>query len=145
VTPSAGRVLAIDHGDRRTGLAISDPLGFSAQPLVMLKERDEAQLVSQVAALAAEYDVALLLVGLPLNMNGTEGPRAVRARAFGEKLAAAAERPVEYLDERLTSRQAERVLAGRSRADRKRVGDVVAAQILLQTWLHLQGSRSQDP
>ncbi len=130
-----GRILAVDLGDRRTGLAISDALGVTAQPVETIREPDAELLLARIREIAAEREAGRIVVGLPLNMDGSEGPRAKRTRAFGEKLAAATDLPVEYIDERLTSVQAERALAGQPvRRKRERI-DVVAAQILLQTFL----------
>lgn len=133
--PLRGRVLAVDHGDRRTGLAISDALGITAQPLEAVREADEQKLLARIVELAAEREVERILVGLPLNMDGSEGPRARIARRFGERLAEETGLPVEFSDERLTSVQAGRVLAGRPGKRRRGDTDVVAAQIFLQGYL----------
>lgn len=128
-------ILAVDHGERRTGVAISDPLGFTAQPVELIEQPDRRLLIERVKHLVEEHHATKIVVGLPLNMDGSEGPRAEAVRGFGEALARATGLSVEYFDERLTSRQAERILAGRKRADKKKAGDVIAAQILLQCYL----------
>jgi putative Holliday junction resolvase len=116
-------------------VAISDPLGVSAQGVESIRESNAAALIARIAEIAAEREAGLIVVGLPLNMDGTEGDRAVKTRAFGGKLAEATGLEIEWLDERLTSQQADRILVGRSRAEKKRIQDVVAAQILLQCHL----------
>ena len=130
-----GRILAVDHGDRRSGVAISDPLGMSAQPLESIQQSHQQKLVARIAEIAAEREAVRILVGLPLNMDGSEGPRAAAARSFGASLAEATGLPVEFADERLTTVEAERVLAGQPRKVKRERTDVVAAQIFLQCYL----------
>jgi putative Holliday junction resolvase len=132
---SPTRVLAVDHGDRRTGLAISDPLGITAQPLDVIRERDQEMLVQRVADVAKSNQIGIILLGLPLSMDGSEGDRVKITRAFGDKLAALSGLPIEYLDERLTSKQAEQVMIGRKRREKRATADAIAAQILLQSFL----------
>jgi putative Holliday junction resolvase len=129
-----GRILGIDHGDARTGVAVSDPLGLTAQPREVLAERDRARLVEAVARIAEELDAKRIVVGLPVNMDGSEGRRARAAREFGARLARRVDCPVGFWDERLTSVQAERALRALPRRARAKV-DVVSAQIMLQGYL----------
>ena len=123
--------------------AVLDVAGGLVAFLGVLKrmdgQSDEKKLVSRIVEIAAERDAALILIGLPLNMDGSEGSRASLARNFGARLAAASGLPVEFADERLTSVQAERILAGRSRAARRKRADVVAAQLFLQCYLDRTG------
>ncbi len=130
-----GRILGIDHGDVRTGVAASDGLGLTAQPKEVIRERDMARTAARVAEIAREVEAAGVVVGLPVNMDGTEGPRAKKARKFGAKLEELLDVPVRFWDERLTSMQAERVLAGRGSRQRKAKVDVISAQIMLQSYL----------
>ncbi|MHC4502308.1 MAG: Holliday junction resolvase RuvX [Planctomycetota bacterium] len=140
VTPAtSGRTLGIDHGDVRTGVAVSDGLGLTAQPKELIRERDMAKAAARVAEIAREVDAAGVVVGLPVNMDGTEGPRAKKARRFGAKLGRLLDVPVRFWDERLTSMQAERALAGRGSRQRKAKVDVVSAQIMLQSYLDAKG------
>ncbi|MDX2154356.1 MAG: Holliday junction resolvase RuvX [Bryobacteraceae bacterium] len=137
---SPARILALDLGKRRIGLALSDPLGLTASGLETLVRTTLREDLARLSQLAAEREVARFLVGLPKNMNGTEGPAAARARAFAEKLAHTTGLPVDLWDERLTSVEAEELFKERGvRADRRR-GDVdrVAASILLQEYLDHQ-------
>ncbi len=130
------RVLGIDYGERRIGLALSDPLGLTAQPLQTLPNR-EGKTVAVLVELARAHGVARWVVGLPRHMSGGEGSKAAEARAFGDRLAAASGLPVEYADERLTTLAVQRMLAetGMSGAKKRAVTDKLAAALILQTWL----------
>ena len=131
------RILALDLGKKHIGMAISDPLGITAQGLPNLerttKRADLAELVRQIA----ERDVSLILIGNPLHMSGAEGRQSAAAREFGEALSARAGRPVRLWDERLTTVEASRVLRGSgiSIAKRARAVDRISAVILLQSYL----------
>jgi len=129
------RALGIDHGEARIGLAISDELGMLAHPLKTLDARGKP--IEEIAAIVAEKNIAIIVLGLPKNMNGSEGPAAEKARAFAEKLRAAISCPVKLWDERLTTTAAQRSLheAGRDVKKSRAVIDQAAAQILLQTYL----------
>lgn len=129
------RILGLDHGDVRTGVAASDGLGLTAQPREVIREKDTSKTAARVARIAREIEAAEVVVGLPVNMDGTEGPRARKARAFGAKLEEVLAVPVRFWDERLTSVQAERVLRGRGSRQRKAKVDVISAQIMLQSYI----------
>lgn len=135
------RTLALDYGERRIGVAISDPTGAIAQPLETIASTAGGRdALERIAELVRKHEVDQIVVGLPLHMNGRAGPEADRARAFGERVRARAGVAVDYLDERWTSLEAERVLdeAGvRKRKQRGRV-DPIAAALLLRTWLELR-------
>lgn len=134
----AGRVVALDLGSRRIGVAVSDSAGTLALPHgVIERSGDPGADRTAVARLVAEVEAACVVVGLPLSLDGTRGPSA---RAASDEAAALAERldiPVEVVDERFTTTSADRALAGagvRGRA-RRRVVDQVAASVILQAWL----------
>jgi len=131
------RILAVDLGARRIGLAVSDPLGLTAQGLPSLERGRDA--VGQVLEVCRDLGVGEVVVGLPLNMNGTRGPAAAAAERFAAELAARGGLPVVSWDERLSSVAVERVLvqAGVSRAKRRKRGliDRGAATVLLQAYL----------
>jgi len=131
-----GRVLALDPGSVRVGVAVSDPLRIIAQPHSSLEARDPGILES-IAALVTSLDVERIVVGLPLSLDGTEGPSAVQARKFAADVAAATNLEVELADERFSSVTAERSMieAGARRSERKGARDRVAAAIFLQTYL----------
>lgn len=141
------RIFGLDVGTRTVGVAISDALGMTAQPLTTLRRTGLRADLAELRRLAETHEVGQAVVGLPLNMDGTEGPSAVAARAFGEALARALDIPVEYQDERLSTVAAQRALleADVSRARRREVVDQVAAALILQTWLDTrQGNPTGD-
>jgi putative Holliday junction resolvase len=131
----SGRILGVDHGDAHTGVAVSDPLGITAQPHCAVHEKDAARAAERVAQIARALGAQQVVVGLPVNMNGTEGPRAKRARAFGGSLGRLLGFEVAYWDERLTTAQAGRALRGRRASQRRARIDVVSAQVMLQSYL----------
>jgi putative Holliday junction resolvase len=131
------RTLGLDVGTRRIGVALSDALGLTAQPLVTLPRRGTPQDCEALAALARRHQVGAVVVGLPLALSGAHGPQAQRVRVFaqavGERLAV----PVHMVDERFTTAQAQRALVAGdvSRRRRKQVVDQAAAQLILQGYL----------
>ena len=131
------RTAALDVGDARVGVAVSDELGVTAQGIGVITRVGGRRDLEALAALLAPYAPTRLLVGLPLNMNGSEGPQAAKVRAFAEKAAAHLALPVEFWDERLTTVAAERALleADVSRRRRREVIDQVAATLILQAYL----------
>lgn len=133
----AGRVLALDLGKRRIGLALSDELGVTAQGLETLERINIRKDLARLAELASEHNVTLILVGNPLHMDGREGRQAEHARDFGARLNAATGLPVEFWDERLTTVEAQRVLrqSGISIRKRAKAVDRLAAVILLESYL----------
>lgn len=140
------RIVGVDHGDRWFGLAICDGLQLIARPLEVV--RGEEATLLRLRELVEEEDVGELVVGLPLNMDGTEGPRARKVREFMERLEREFGLPVHPWDERLSSFEAEGYLREgglSSRKVRERV-DMVAAQILLQGFIdHRRRESSADP
>ena len=137
------RVLAVDPGTRRVGLALSDPGATIAQPLTSLPAEPVESLPQRLAECAKEYQAAELVVGLPRRMDGALGPEAVAARALAEDLRRLTGLRVTLVDERLTSAAAERALlaTGTKRARRKELSDQVAAALILQTYLDSAGAR----
>jgi putative Holliday junction resolvase len=136
-----GRVLAIDPGERRVGLAVSDPLGITAQGLETF-DRRHGDLVAHVEALARDYEITLIVIGNPLSMSGRESEGSTLARALAEALHTRLSLPVELWDERLSSAEAHRVLKG-SRVDKGTV-DRLSAVIILQGYLDAHSSRRDD-
>jgi len=133
------RYLGIDPGDARVGVAISDELGMLAHPLETIPVAS-VDPISRIAALAAEKNIAAIVVGVPRNMDGTFGPAAEKSKVFIEKLRAQVSCRVVPWDERLTTVSAQRALqeAGRNAKKQRAVIDQAAAQILLQGWLDAQ-------
>ena len=134
------RIMGLDVGSKTVGVAISDPLGFTAQGLEIIKIDEEEGVfgLERLADLVKTYKVEKFVVGLPKNMNNTSGPRVEASQAYGELLAERFGLPVDYQDERLTTVQAERMLveqADLSRQKRKKVIDKLAAQLILQNYL----------
>jgi putative Holliday junction resolvase len=131
------RVLALDHGTKRVGLAISDEMGMIAQPLTFLPAEPIARLFEGVKKVIAEKNVEQILVGIPRNMDGSYGPAAEKARKFIEQLKGTVTIPIRTWDERLTSAQANRdmIQGGLRREERKLKADQTAAAILLQSYL----------
>ena len=132
-----GRVLAIDLGERRMGLAVSDPLGLTAQGLPTVERRNRREDMNYLKSLARRHGVSAIIVGNPINMDGTAGPQSEAARQFASRLERHVELPVQLWDERLTSVEANRVLreGGLDHEDRARAVDQVAAVLLLQNFL----------
>jgi putative Holliday junction resolvase len=131
------RVAALDVGEARIGVAVSDELGITAQGIGVVRRVGGRRDLEALGELLAPYAPERLVVGLPLSMNGSEGPQAVKVRAFAERAAAHLGLPLEFQDERLTTVAAERALleADVSRRRRKDVVDKVAASLILQGWL----------
>lgn len=135
------RWMGIDHGDARIGIALSDRLGITSQAFTVIDCRRVRDPVAQILDIVREEEVTGIVMGLPRHMNGTVGDRAEKARAFGEELREKTGLPVEFMDERLTTVSAHRVLSEGDVRGRKRreVVDKVAAALILQTYLESRG------
>ncbi|BCP60881.1 Holliday junction resolvase [Streptococcus parasuis] len=132
--------MGLDVGSKTVGVAISDPLGFTAQGLEIIPiDEDKGEFgLERLTELVEQYKVDKFVVGLPKNMNNTSGPRVEASQAYGDLLTERYKLPVEYQDERLTTVAAERMLieqADISRGKRKKVIDKLAAQLILQNYL----------
>ena len=131
------RVMAIDYGDARTGWALSDPSGLLAGETGVIPSWNEDKLLEELCRLASDRGAEVLVLGLPRNMDGTEGLRAEKCRAFGARLE---ERgfPVTFVDERRTTVEAHAILteAGKRGKKRKERVDAVAATLILETYLN---------
>lgn len=136
--------MGLDVGSRTVGVALSDALGWTAQGLeiISINEDEEIFGLQRVEEIVKEHDVVGFVVGLPKNMNNTEGPRVEAAQAYGKMLENNFNLPVDYIDERLTTVEAERMLveqADTSRKKRKQVIDKLAASLILQNYLDSNG------
>ncbi|MBC7219997.1 Holliday junction resolvase RuvX [Candidatus Bipolaricaulota bacterium] len=131
------RVLGLDIGDRRVGIALSDETGTIASPHGVHTRRSARQDAVCLAQLVRDLGATAIVVGLPLNMDGTEGEQARRTRALAEAVAREAGLPLHYMDERLTSAEADRAMieGGLSRRARKEREDALSAVLILQAWL----------
>ena len=129
------RTLGIDYGHKRLGVALSDPEGLIASPIAPILRNSAT--IDTIAALINEHSVGCVVLGLPLQLNGEEGSEAKNVRQFGEKLQANLNITIDYMDERMTTKEANRkLISGNVRRDkRKNIIDSIAASIILQTFL----------
>jgi putative Holliday junction resolvase len=141
------RILGFDVGDRRIGLAISDPLGYTAQPLFTLHRTNRRADLKWLARVLRKHAVTEAVVGNPLYMSGDQSPQAAKAQAFAEDLRTEFGLTVHLWDERLTTTQAHRHLddAGHAAMGRKGIIDQVAAVLILQSFLEARASRRSGP
>lgn len=139
-----GRILALDYGTKRIGVALSDELKWTAQPLETFERRVLDRDIAHIASLVTAHEVERVVLGFPLQLDGREGPAVQAMREFVEKLDAGISVPIVLWDERMTTKAAEDLLiaADVSRKKRKGVVDRVAAAILLQSYLEAQASSS---
>ena len=144
------RILGLDFGSRTVGVAVSDGLLLTAQGVETIERKDENKLrktAARIEELVKEYEVTTIVMGLPKNMNNTEGERVEKTKAFGEMLERRTGLPVVYWDERLTTVAAEQVLmeSGVRRENRKAVIDKIAACFILQGYLDHIRFRQSEP
>jgi putative Holliday junction resolvase len=144
------RVLALDVGERRVGIAISDPTGALARPLQALVRSSREEDFATVAAIVAEYDIGLVVIGRPLSLDGEEGPQARRIAGYADRLAEYLPTQVVLWDERFTTAEAEEILR-QSRSEKKRRRartsgelDAIAAAVILQSYLDSRYLDSHD-
>jgi putative Holliday junction resolvase len=144
------RFLGLDVGNRRIGVAVSDELGLTAQPVLTLERKRSGSSTSRddlrsLARLAKRFSVAGIVVGNPLHLSGEASPQAARTQAFAAELGELTGLPIHLWDERLTSREAHRILyeAGHARQQHRRVVDQVAATLILQSFLDDKAASSR--
>ncbi|HUO16297.1 MAG TPA: Holliday junction resolvase RuvX [Verrucomicrobiae bacterium] len=142
-----GRVLGLDVGSRRIGIAVSDPLGITAQGLETLQRRNKRADFEYLGRVIREYEVKEIVVGLPLRMSGAEGTQADKMQIFAEELRKRFRLPVHLYDERLTSAEANRLLRETELSIEKRgkAVDRMAAVLILQGWMENRASSIRDP
>jgi putative Holliday junction resolvase len=144
VPPQPGsipRYLALDVGSKRIGVAVSDELGLTAQPVLTLQvHRNPRDDLRSIARLARRFGVVAIVVGNPIHLSGEPSPRTVKTRAFAAELGVLTGLPIHLWDERLTTREAHQILyeAGHARQEHARVVDQVAATLILQSFLESQ-------
>ena len=131
------RVLGLDVGDRTIGVAVSDPLGFTAQGITTIRRKNIETDIAQIVDICSQYNVETIVSGLPKNMNGTIGEQAQKVQSFCEVLKEAVNIEIKFWDERLTTVAAHRVMleADMSRKKRKSIVDKIAATYILQGYL----------
>ncbi len=134
------RILGLDPGEKRIGVAVTDPLGITAQGIDVITYHDLDTALEKVKDICREYEIEKIVVGNPLNMNGSVGPASENAARFAKKLKEKLELPVDMIDERLTSLSAERTLisGGVRRKERREVKDKLAAVMILENYLASQ-------
>jgi len=134
------KTLGLDIGSKRIGIAVSDALGITAQGLLVLERVEGEDITKRLRDIVLQEGIKEIVVGLPLNMNGSCGPQAKAAIAFTDKLKHKFEMPVKLWDERMSTIEVERVMieAGVSRSKRKKKIDKLAAQVVLQSYLNAQ-------
>ena len=134
---ATGRVMALDVGKVRVGVALSDPLGYTAQPLLTLWRKSRGEDMRSLLRLIRKHEVTEILVGNPLHMSGEVSPWAAKVQEFADELRKRSGLPVQMWDERLSSVAAHEILdeAGHDRRDRKHVIDQVAAVLILRGWM----------
>ena len=132
------RIIAVDYGDARTGVAVSDLTGTMVGETLTIQEWNSQRLAQRLAFFARERDGDRFVLGLPKNMDGTEGPRAEKARQFAELLKAESELPVVFWDERRSTIEAHAILhsAGKKEKKHRATVDAVAASLLLESYLN---------
>lgn len=137
------RIMGLDVGEKRIGIAISDPMGWTAQGHSVLMRGKPQNDMEHLARLCAEFEVEKIVLGFPRNMNGTVGPKAEEIQAYGKAIQEYLALPLEYWDERLTTVAAQRVLleGNVSRTKRKEVIDKLAAVNILQGYLNRQANK----
>ncbi len=131
------RILGIDYGDKNIGLAVSDLLGITAQGLGFYRQRGKAEDLAYFRGLVEEYGIVRIVVGLPLRMDGTQGSRAEKTREFADRLGAALGIPIVFWDERLTTKEALRILREqKAPIDRRKAKkDQISATLILAAYL----------
>lgn len=142
-----GRVLALDWGERRIGMAISDALRIGATPLGVIHRQEESADLARLAAVAREERAALVVVGLPRNVDDSSGPMVRKVEAFAEALASLLDVPVRLVDETYSSLEADEILRSRIRDPRKRKArrDETAAAVILRGFLDHEAAARRRP
>jgi putative holliday junction resolvase len=143
IGPPVSRIAAFDVGDKRIGVAVTDPLGYTAQPLLTIYRKTPRADMKSIGRILRRHGVAEAVVGHPLNMSGEVGPRARKAQEFAEQMRAEFGIPVHLMDERLTTWEAHQLLdesghgrrSAADRQERKRIIDQVAAVLILRAFL----------
>ncbi len=141
------RVLGLDVGSKTIGVAVSDPLGITAQGLATIRRQNKRTDLEQLDKVIRKYEVREIVVGYPLRMGGTEGVQAVKMQRFAEELKGRFGLPVHLWDERLSSAEANRLLRQTEMSIKRRgeVVDQMAAVLILQSWMDARGMRQSSP
>ncbi len=142
----SGRVMALDIGKVRIGAALSDPLGYTAQPLLTLWRKSRGEDLRSLLRLIRRHDVVRVVVGNPLHLSGDVSPWAAKVQEFAGQLRQRSAVPIELWDERLSSVAAHEILdeAGHDRRDRRHIIDQVAAVVILEGWMRAQAAATRE-
>ncbi|NLW78768.1 MAG: Holliday junction resolvase RuvX [Ruminococcaceae bacterium] len=140
------KIMAVDYGDARTGLAVCDRTETLASPVGTLQEKSMAKVAEKIVYASREFEVGMVVLGLPVNMDGTEGARAQKTRKLGGMLEKIIDLPVVYWDERNTTKSAETLLSATNTYGKKRkeLLDTVAASIILESYLDYRRNQSES-
>lgn len=133
------RILCLDYGDRRIGIAVSDLLNITAQPIGYITINGDRDAISQIKSYIAQFQIKKIVLGLPKNMDGSEGERALKTKRFADKLIESFGVSIDYFDERLTSVSADRALNDLNVSGRNKKGktDTLSAVIILQNYMRM--------
>lgn len=138
-----GRIIGLDYGEKRIGIALADPLGITAQPFRTITGTSERDKIKQISSMVQDLNVQKIVIGFPLTLRGSKGKSAKRVEEFAKKLSCKVSAVIVYWDERFTSVQARRVLhqMNKKASRQKEKVDLIASVILLQSYLdHCKGS-----
>jgi len=140
------RIMGLDMGDRRVGVALSDPLGILASPLTIISRTDEEADIEAIIAIARQYEVGRIIIGLPLSMDGSLGTQANKVKEFAAELSCQMDIPIEFKDERLSTVLAKRIVRNVRKTNRETRYDAAAAALILQSYLDstLETEEHQD-
>jgi putative holliday junction resolvase len=137
--------MGLDVGDSRIGVALSDPLGIMASPLMIINRSDEKQAIDRIVTIIREKEVAKVIAGLPLNMDGSRGNQVEKTESFIAALKLNVEIPVEYRDERLSTVNARELIQGVRKTRRDTRYDAAAAALILQSYLDESAPKAEPP
>jgi len=135
LTKKNNRVLGIDYGDRRVGVAISDELQLTAQPLTLINRQNDTDLISEIEKITVAHDVEKIIVGLPVSLDGTYSSQTKKTQKFISRMRKSSDLPIEKWEERLSTLEAGKILTGVSKNKKKESIDIISAQLILQGYL----------
>jgi putative Holliday junction resolvase len=129
------RVMGVDYGEKRIGVALSDPLRIMASPLTIITRTTESQDINALLDIAAQRDVGRIIIGLPVSLDGSLGPQAAKVKAFTGEMARSTDIPIEFRDEKLSTVEAKELVQKARKTDHKTRYDAAAAALILQSYL----------
>lgn len=135
MTNTNKRILGIDYGDKRVGIAISDELQFTAQPLKLLKRENDTSLIAEIENLTVIHNVGKIIIGLPVSLDGTYSSQTKKTQKFISRIRKSSDLPIKKWEERLSTLEASKILIGVSKIKKKENIDIISAQIILQGYL----------